>query len=180
MLFRSWLIIDSQKAQAEGKSVAAVMANPEATIDALQYRGSVMGKMLVEWGMDEASIPDQTKEYSCEVWLIGQWVIKAMLNSDPLGRKNLYKASYEEIPGVFWGNGVTDLCRDVQTQCNTAARAMANNMGLGSGPQTVFNIDRLPTGEDLTQVYPYKIWQTTSDPYGSSADPVKFFAVPMI
>lgn len=175
-----WYIIDSQKATAEGKSVAAITANPEATIDALQYRGSIQGKMLVEWGLDEGSVPDQNAEHPCEVWLIGQWVIKAMLNSDPLGRKNIFKASYEEIPGVFWGNSVADLCRDSQSQCNTAARAMANNMGLGSGPMTVYNVDRLPTGEDLTQVYPYKIWQTTSDPYGSSAKPVEFFSVPMI
>lgn len=175
-----WLIIDSQKAQAEGKSVAAISANPEATIDALQFWGSVQGKMLVDWGLDAASVPDDMKDYPCEVWLIGQWVIKAQINSDPLGRKPVYKASYEEIPGVFWGNSVMDLCRDAQMQCNTAARAMANNMGLGSGPQSVVNVDRLPTGEDLTQAYPYKVWQTTSDPYGSSAAPVSFFSVPMI
>jgi hypothetical protein len=29
-------------------------------------------------------------------------------------------------------------------------------------------------------MYPWKIWQTTSDPYGSSAAPVSFFAPPMI
>lgn len=175
-----WYIIDAQKATVEGKSVAAITANPEATIDALQYRGSVQGKMLVDWGMDESAVPDQNAEYPCEVWQIGQWVIKAMLNSDPLGRKNIYKASYEEIPGVFWGNSVMDLCRDVQSQCNTAARAMANNMGIGSGPQVIYNVDRLPTGEDLTQMYPWKIWQTTSDPYGGQGKPVEFFAPPMI
>lgn len=175
-----WLIIDTQKATAEGKSAAMLMANPEATIDALQYMGSVQGKMLVDWGMDEAQIPDQMKEYSCEVWLIGNWVIKAQLNADPLGRKNIYKASYEEVPGAFWGNSVMDLCRDVQTQCNTAARAMANNMGLGAGAQVACNVDRLPTGEDLTQMYPGKIWQFTSDPYGNNSQPVQFFSVPMI
>jgi hypothetical protein len=175
-----WLVIDTQKASAEGKSPAMLMANPEATLDALQYRGSVQGKMLVEWGMDEASVPDQTKEYPCEIWLIGNWAIKAQINSDPLGRKNIYKASYEEVPGAFWGNSVNDLCRDAQTQCNTAARAIANNMGLGAGAQVVYNVDRLPTGEDLTQMYPGKVWQTTSDPYGSTAKPVDFFAVPMI
>ena len=175
-----WLFIDSAKATAEGKSTAAMMANPEATIDALQYWGSVQGKMLVEWGMDEASVPDQTKDYMCEVWLIGNWVIKATINADPMGRKPYFKASYEEIPGVFWGNAVTDLCRDVQQQCNVAARAIANNMGIASGPQANVNVDRLPAGEEITQMVPWKIWQTTSDPYGSSAAPVTFFAPPMI
>ena len=127
---REWLYIDSAKAQAEGKSMAAMMGSPEATIDALQYWGSVQGKMLVEWGMDEASIPDPSKEYNCEVWLIGQWVVKSTLNPDPLGRKPYFKTSYEEVPGVFWGNSVCDLCEDVQDQCNVAARAIANNVAI--------------------------------------------------
>lgn len=177
---KEWLSIDSSKAQVEGKSQSAIDSSPEGTIEALQFWGHVQGKMLVEWGMDEKSVPDQDKDYQCEVWLIGQWVIKAMLNPDPMGRVPYYKACYEEIPGTFWGNSVADLCRDSQSQCNTAARAMANNMGIASGPQVMFNVDRLPTGEDLTQMYPWKIWQTTSDPYGSSAKPVEFFAPAMI
>ena len=175
-----WLFIDSAKAQAEGKSPAGVMANPDVTIDAIQFWGSVQGKMLIEWGMKEEQVPDPTKEYNCEVWLIGQWAIKSTLNPDPMGRKPYFKTSYENVPGVFWGNSVTDLCEDVQTQCNVAARAIANNMGIASGPQVNVNVDRLPTGEDITQMYPWKIWQTTSDPYGSSAAPVSFFAPPMV
>lgn len=137
--------------------------------------------MLAEWDPALApEIKEPTKDYACEVWLIGQWVIKAVLNADPLGRKNIYKASYEEVPGSFWGNAVTDLCRDAQAQCNTAARAMANNMGIASGPQAVYNVDRLPPGEDITQMYPWKIWQANSDPYGSSSKPVEFFSPSMI
>lgn len=170
-----WLYVDTMKAEVEGKSVAAIAQNNGGLIDALQMWGSVQGKLLIEWGMDEKSIPDPMKDYPCEVWLIGRWVIKAMLNPDPMGRKPYYKASYEEIPGTFWGNGVTDLCRDVQFQCNVAARAMANNMGIASGPQTNVNVDRLPPGEDITAMYPWKIWQTTSDPYGSGAAPITFF-----
>lgn len=170
-----WLYVDTQKAEVEGKSVAAVAQNVSGTIDALQYWGSVQGKLLIEWGMDEKAIPDPLKDYPCEVWMVGRWCIKAMLNPDPMGRKPYYKASYEEVPGTFWGNSVVDLCRDTQFQCNVAARAMANNMGIASGPQTFVNVDRLPPGEDITQMYPWKIWQTTSDPYGSGAAPVQFF-----
>ena len=170
-----WLYIDVTKAQVEGKSTVAVLANPEATIDALQFWGSVQGKMLLEWGIEEDQVDDPLKEYNCEVWLIGNWVIKAVINADPLGRKPYYKASYEEIPGVFWGNSVADLIRPCQEGCNASMRAMVNNMGIASGPQAVVNVDRLPSGEDVTQMYPWKIWQTTSDPYGSSAPPVTFF-----
>ena len=170
-----WVSVDSSKAEVEGKSSAMVGQNSSGLIDALQFWGSVQGKMLIEWGMDEKTIPDPLKDYQIEGWLIGRWVIKAMLNPDPVGRKPYYKASYEEVPGTFWGNAVADLCRDTQTQCNQAARAIANNTGLASGPQATVNVDRLPPGEDITQMYPWKIWQTTSDPYGSSAQPVSFF-----
>lgn len=170
-----WLRVDTQKAQAEGKNTLAIQQNTDALIDSLQFWGSVQGRHLVEWGMDKDSIPDLDKEYNCEVWLIGRWVIKATLNYDPFGRKPYYKTSYEEIPGVFWGNGVADLIRDTQTMCNAAARALADNMGIASGPQTVVNIDRLPPGEDPTMLYPWKIHTVVSDPYGNSAPPIDFF-----
>jgi len=175
-----WLDIDSAKAAAEGKSTSQVAQNTSGLIDALQFWGSVQGQLLIDWGLDKDTVPDPLKEYPCEVWLVGSWVIKATVNPDPLGRVPYYKASYEEVPGSFWGNGVPDLCRDAQSQCNTAARAMANNMGIASGPQVAVNIDRLPAGEDLTRMYPWKMHQFTSDPYGSSAQPITFFAPPLV
>jgi hypothetical protein len=172
---REWLTTDIEKASAEGKSAAQVLTNPDHLIDALQYWGSLQGQQLIDWGMDEKQIQDPTKEYQCEIWVIGNWVIKATLNPDPLGRRPYYKASYEEIPGAFWGNSVADLVRDMQAMCNAAARALANNMGISSGPQVWVNVDRVPTGEDITQVYPWKIWQGTSDTTGGSGKPVEFF-----
>jgi len=170
-----WLSVDSAKADAEGRNQSSMMSNPEETIDALQFWGSVQGKMLVEWGMDEAEVGDLTKEFHCEVWLIGRWAVKVTLNYDPFHRKPYYKTSFEEVPGCFWGNCPPDLIRDCQAMCNAAARAMANNMSIASGPQVVYTVDRLPGGEELTQMYPWKIWQVTSDPYGNSGKPVDFF-----
>ena len=171
---RDWLYIDSAKAQAEGKSISAVMDNIEGDIDALQYWGAVQGRALAEWGMDDTDL-DPVKEYHCEVWLIGRWVIKAILNYDPFHRKPYFKASFAEVPGNFWGNGVPDLMRDCQSMCNYAARSIADNMGLASGPQIAINTDRLVPGEDLTEVYPRKLWQMVSDPMGSTAPPIDFF-----
>jgi hypothetical protein len=97
------------------------------------------------------------------------------VNPDPLGRKPYFKASYEEVPGAFWGNSVADLCRDAQDICNAAARSLVNNMSISSGPQVVYNIDRLPQGENITQMYPWKVWQVTSDPLAGSAPPMQFY-----
>jgi hypothetical protein len=48
-------------------------------------------------------------------------------------------------------------------------------MGIGSGPQVEVAVDRLADGEDLTQMYPWKIWQTTSDKTGGNQPGVRFF-----
>lgn len=170
-----WLSVDAERAALNGQtSVETSRAN--ALIDALQFWGTVPGETLKEWGMTDEQVPDPSKDYSCEVWVIGGWVIKATLNIDPLGRKPYYKASYEELPGSFWGNSVCDQIRDIQDVCNSAARALVNNMSIASGPQVMYNIDRLPPGADLTEMHPWKIWQVTSDPYGNTAQkPVEFF-----
>tara|TARA_R110000822_G_scaffold146213_1_gene285252 strand:- start:74 stop:877 length:804 start_codon:yes stop_codon:yes gene_type:complete len=59
--------------------------------------------------------------------------------------------------------------------CNAAARSLANNMGISSGPQVGVNISRLPAGEDITQMYPWKIWQFKQSEYGDSSPPINFF-----
>lgn len=174
---KDWIWIDTAKAIAEGKSTVHIMSEPD-TIEALQYWGSVQGKLLKEWGLED--VTDETAEYNVEAWLIGTWVIKAVLNPDPLARKPYYKASYEEVPGAWWGNSVMDLVRPSQTVCNAAARALVNNMGISSGPQVVVNVDRLPPGENITQLYPWKIHQVTSDPFGSTAPPMDFFVPPSL
>ena len=172
---RDWIYVDMNKAAAEGKSTMGVQQNPSQLIDALQYWGNVQGQLLRDWGMTEEEVPDPLMDYPIEAWVIGHWVIKAVINPDPLGRKPYYKASYEEVPGAYWGNSVADLCRDAQDICNAAARALVNNMSIASGPQVVYNIDRLPQGENITQMYPWKVWQVTSDPMAGGAAPMQFF-----
>jgi hypothetical protein len=39
----------------------------------------------------------------------------------------------------------------------------------------VYNIDRLPQGENITQMYPWKVWQVTSDPMAGASPPMQFF-----
>lgn len=172
---REWLTNDVAMRSAEGKATTQLAQNVDGLIDALQFWGSVQGKMLIEWGMSKDEIPDPMKEYYIEAWLIGQYVIKATLNYDPLERKPYYKASYEDVPGNWWGNSVADLIRDAQTVANAAARGIVNNMGIASGPQVTVNVERLAQGEDVTQLTPWRIWQVTSDLAGNTQPPVGFF-----
>ena len=142
---------------------------------AVQLWDSVIGKDLLEWGLDAKVISDKHLSYPCEVWMVGNVVFKAVLNYDPLARKPYFSTSYEKIPGRIDGNGVADLCLDAQAMCNAAARALSNNMGIASGPQVGVNISRLPPGENITQMFPWKIWQFKASEYGDNSPPMEFF-----
>ena len=168
-----WLWIDTERAEAEGKESDA--HDTDDLIDALQLWDSVQGKLLIEWGIPEAEIEDPFMSYPCEVWLVGGTVIRAVLNYDPLGRKPYYATSYEKVPGSFWGNSVVDLVKDPQDMVNASARALANNMGIASGPQVEINTSRLPPGEDITQMFPWKIWQSEYHDFQDSSPAVRFF-----
>lgn len=100
------------------------------------------------------------------------------MNYDPLGRKPYYLSSYEAKPGSVDGKGVADLCRDSQLMVNATARAMANNMGISSGPQVGVNVSRIPPGEDITDMYPWKIWQFESSEFNDGTPPLTFFQPP--
>lgn len=169
-----WLAVDTERASAEGRDTGAQEESSDL-IDALQYWGSATGKLLKEWGVPPEEVDDEAKVYNIEAWLVGDWVIKAVINADPLHRRPYYAYSFKQQPGAFWGLSLFDTMSDCQDMCNAAARAMSNNLGIASGPQVWVNVDRLPQGEDITSIFPWKITQTINDPMGSSAAPMGFF-----
>lgn len=162
---------DNEREKLENKNT---WNDPENTYDALEFSGAVSGQMLVDWGLTEG-VTDPDADYDANVWVIGRFVIKAQLNPDPLRRKKYFVTSVEKIPGSMWGNSIHDLIEDCQDVCNAALRALVNNMSIASGPQVWYNADRLPPNVKVTQLFPWKIWPTTSDPMGSSAPPMDFF-----
>ena len=170
----SWIGEDVELIKEEQERKFYSYMKPTDTYDALEFWGKVSGKMLREWGMTEEEVPDEAREYDANVWMVGNYVIKAVLNYDPLGQKPYSKTSFIKCPGAFWGKGIPEIIEDIQDMCNAAARALANNMGIASGPQVEVNLDRIPPNEDITQMYPWKIWQVTNDPVGSSAPAVRF------
>ena len=171
---QSWINedVELQKDEEERKYYAYM--RPTTEFDALEFWGKISGQMLIEWGIDEADVPDPAREYDANVWLVGNYVIKAVLNYDPLGEKPYAKTSFIKCPGAFWGKGIPEIIEDLQGVCNAAARALVNNMGISSGPQVEVNLERIPANEDITQLSPWKIWQTTNDPLGSTAPAIRF------
>jgi hypothetical protein len=169
---RNWIMGDQERDNLEGKPHS--LLHNDSVIEGLEFWGSVSGHTLLGWGMPKKEI-DEDKEYEVNAWMIGPYVIKAVINPDPLGKRPYEIAQWNEIPGSFWGGAMAEQMRDVQTMCNASARALANNMGIASGPQAEVTVDRLPDGEDVTSIYPWKIWQVTSDRTGGGQPAVKFY-----
>lgn len=173
---REWLWRDQERAWLEKRPNEWL--NYDDTMDALEFWGSVSGKLLVDWGMPREQVPNLFEEYEINAWLIGNYIIKATINDDLLGERPYFKCSFEEIPGAFWGYGVPEIMRDCQDMCNASARSLVNNMAISSGPQVEYNTDRLPAGEDISDMSPWKVWQTLSDPHGTNTPGVRFHNVP--
>lgn len=170
----SWISEDVELQKDEEERKYYSYMRPTTEFDALEFWGKISGSMLIEWGMDEAEVPDTAREYDANVWMVGNYVIKAVLNYDPLGEKPYAKTSFIKCPGAFWGKGIPKIIEDLQGVCNAAARSLVNNMGISSGPQVEVNLERIPPNEDITQLSPWKIWQTMNDPLGSNAPAIRF------
>lgn len=170
-----WLAVDSAEANALQGGTYRHDQKVSPTIDALEYWGSVQGQMLLDWGMDVTAVPDAMLEYPVNVWVIGSFVIKAMLNADPLARVPFSVSSLVKIPGTVWGEGLREQLGDISQVCNASARSLINNMAIASGPMVGVDASRLPPGEVITSMHPWKIFQFLRDMVGGSQKPIEFF-----
>ncbi len=149
--------------------------DPDPPIHALRYWGSAQGKDLLEWGMDPKQVPHPENDYEIVAILIGEYVIMARLNPHPLNRRPVYSTSWDKNPDSIWGKCPPELMRDLQDVCNSAARAIVNNLAMASGPQVEVQTDRLAPGETADDMWPWRIWRTQQDERGTGHPAVRFF-----
>jgi len=171
---RDWLWRDYERAALEGKD-KFWMRQDQRSIDGLQYWGSAQGLWLLEWGINPDEIDDPLAEYEIDAIKVGNHIIRAVINKDPLQRRPYHKASFQMTPGAFWGIALPKLMRDHQRMCNATARALANNLGIASGPIVEVEVDRLADGETVEQIYPWKIFQTKADKTGRGREAIRFY-----
>lgn len=167
-----WLWNEEEHQRLSGQS--SVYGKRES-IDAIEWTGTFSGQMLIDWGMDAAAVPDPIEEYPVSVIVIGNYAIRALINPDPAGKPDYYKACWENVPGSFWGKALAEGMADCQDMCNGAARALSNNLGIASGPQVWIDSDQVNDGADTTSLYPWKIWYMKSGLEGNTRDPIGFF-----
>ena len=170
---RDWLWTDGERAELEGRGHEWLTRGQ--TIDALIYSGGAQGTTLLQWGIDPKEVEDPLAEYEVEATLIGQHVIRVKFNRDPLERRPYHKASFQPVPGSFWGHAIPELMADIQDVCNATARSLINNLAISSGPQVEVYEDRLDPAEDPTDMYPWKVWRTKDSAVTGNNPAVRFY-----
>lgn len=155
---QSWLWSDMERRAIEGNTMA--VWKPDYLVDALHYWGSVQGQTLMDFGLDEKDgVTDPIGYYECDAILIGNEVIRCEVNDDPLGRRPYRNASFDEVPGAFWGNSLYELMRDAASMGNACFRALNANMGLASGPIMGADLSKMAAGEDPKALKPLDVIQ---------------------
>lgn len=146
-------------------------------LEVVIYNGKILGKHLVKYG---AIIDDPQKHYEAEVWCVGSYTIRAVLNPNPVGARPVYATSYTKVNGSIWGQSVIDLVYDTQRVCNAAVRSLVRNMGYASGPIGEVVSDRIAETEDELAISPYKIYRVGPDITGTGAPAFRFHNVTSI
>jgi hypothetical protein len=168
---KEWLWQDNERAELEGRPYEETLGTG-SNIDTLEVWTKVQGRWLKEWGHE--GIEDEERWYDACCWLIGEYVIRATINDDPMGERPYHCDSYVPVRNSPWGRGVPELMEDLQNMCDAAARSISNNMGIASGPMVEIETDRLAAGERVTKLHPWRIIQTSSNKMGTASPAVRF------
>lgn len=156
---------DSQ-AQIETNSSGNADLNPTKAYDTIGYFGAIKGKALAEYGVVGV---DETTVYEAEVWIIGDFVIKAVLNPDRIGRRPFYTASFEPIPNSFWGECPMTRIIEHQRACTSAIAHLFYNLSFSSGPVIEREVSRLAADSPSNSLSPYEIIDVKENLSGSQS-----------
>jgi hypothetical protein len=177
--YREYLAYDTEIEDLHDRPQESM--DPEGHIDGVKFWGNVQGKMLLEWGLPVEKVPDPFREYPIVAYMVGNYVFGAKLNPHPLGRRNIYSASFRKKNDSVWGKAVPELMRDVQNMCNSLARSICNNAALAAGIQVYQLVDLIPPECARTDIYPGKIWEFSSEKIKAAGQkPIEFFQPQLI
>lgn len=176
-----WYWEDSERQRLETQNLqGTVYSLSHGTVDVIEHWTTVPGSMLVDWGMDEAQVPDPQRPYSVVAWVCGaNRVLGVRVNDDPMEKRPYFKAGFRAIAGSFWYEGVPAIGKDFERLCNAAARSMSNNAANASGFVTELQTDRLAKNEPARRPTPMTVYQTVQARNGASGPAVFFHQAAM-
>lgn len=170
-LYDNWDTTDATRAVLESRENPAW--NRSQMISMMEFHGHVQGRLLQDYGL---AVPDELRDYHCQIWCIGNHVIKAQMSPSPRQRHPYFITSFEKVPSTPVGNSLIDLIADLQEGVNGCLRSLINNMAIASGPQVVVDTDQLTPDENPEDLYPWKRWHVRTNALtGTVRTPVSFF-----
>lgn len=150
--------------RADGPQVNAQDTN-RGKYEVICWYGYCTGSDLRECGVKVAE-GDLNKDKMCEIWMVGNTIIKVMLNPwtdlDVYGRMNhFHHFIFEEDETFLMGNGLPNIMRDSQMGVCAATRISLDNASV----QRVFEINRklLSANQDVTAITPDKCFYREDD-----------------
>lgn len=119
--------------------------------------GFLSGRDLAAAGADMAEA-DYGNVYSSNVWMVGNVVIKAMVN--PLEGIDIpyFFYPYQQDDTSFWPEGIAYALRAPQSGINAAVRAMQDNAGASSGPTYAINTAYIDPDEDPLEMQANRVF----------------------
>ena len=98
-------------------------------------------------------------EVACNVWLLDNIVIKAVLSPIDGADIPYYFYYFDKDETSIFGDGIPRIMRDPQLLYNASIRAMLDNAAISAGPIIEANIDLLADGEDPLDLFPFRVFQ---------------------
>ena len=148
-------------------ALSGTSTGPDKPYEVLIYNGEIPVRVAMEYGMP---IQGDTQDFTeVEVWVCGDYILRAVANPYPLGRRPIYAAGFQRRPGTIWFDSLPKILRNCQKMCNAAARATVKNMAFSAGPIAEVDVSLVPTEENLESVQPYKIYKVSRDPLQGDA-----------
>lgn len=149
----------------------------ERKYELLEFWGLVSGSELQGVGL-EIPEEDLIKDFWANVFLLDTTVIKADLN--PLEGSTLPYFFYynDKDETSIFGEGIATRTRQLQDMINAAVRMVVDNAAMSSGPQFEINRGLIRSGEDLTDIRPWRVWLRDGDPEAADKPAVRVIEIP--
>lgn len=123
----------------------------------IEYWGVVDGQQLADCGC-EIQEGQENMELEANVWILGNKVIKAVMNPTEQQQRPYHLYYYEKDETSIWGNSAPAICSDGQTGYNASIRMAMDNGAMSAGPQIEINRELLLEERDLEAIIPFRIW----------------------
>lgn len=123
----------------------------------LERWGFLTGRQLRAAGL-EVSEDQDAHVFSSNVWLLGNRVVKAVLNPMQGVDFPFFFYHYSKDESSFFGEGAPKLMDDCQAGINASVRMLVDNAALSSGPIIGINMRALAEGQDPEKLHPWKVF----------------------